>query len=292
MDPTNLWRRSTGTPADSRTAATIDPGSPRTTRCARRAITLPWETSSAGAASAASINSSYLIVPKTANVSQITDEAGHTFYANGQPNEAANRIPGAVYTTPIMGGPVPDSYPHTWLFANSTGKNLTVDVAANQGGEILFIQKGVLTTLTARAAGLRFTTAGVNTPTQRLIVANPGAARVESVRVIAIPDRNQERTFEVRGIAQDMDRELEVALSANRAELQLTNRSTRPAALQVALRSDAANSHAAAPRMAVNLTAAQTGVLRPNWRNLATQPLQLDLQGLDGVRQGTQQLRP
>ncbi|MGE5296772.1 MAG: hypothetical protein ACM3VT_18280 [Solirubrobacterales bacterium] len=256
------------------------------------AITLPWETSGSGTASAASVKSSYLIVPKTAGISQITDEAGHTFYVNGKPNETAGRIPGAVYTVPMTGGRGSKNYPHTWLFANSTGKSLTIDVADNQGAEILFIQKGVLTTLRARTAGLRFTTTGINTPGQKLIVANPGAARVESVRVTAIPDRAQERTFEVQGFSQDMDRELEVTLSVNRAELQVTNRSTRPAALQVTLRSDAANSHVASPRMAMNLTAAQAGILKPNWRSLATQPLQLDLQGLDGAPQGTQQLRP
>jgi len=256
------------------------------------AITLPWETTGSGGGSAGSVNSSYLIVPKTATVSQITDEAGHMFYANGKPNEGANRIPGAVYTVPMTGGRGSNNYPHTWLFINSTGKSLTVELAGNQGGEATFIQKGVLTTIRSRAAGLRFTAAGVNTPGQRLTVANSGATRVESVRVIAIPDRAQERTFEIQGIPQDLDKELEVALAANRSELQLTNRSTRPAALQVTLRSDAANSHTATPRMAVNLTAAQAGVLKPNWRNLATQQLQLDLQGLDGARQGSRQLGP
>jgi len=257
-------------------------------------LVAPSLPSGVGASMGAAAQSAYLVVQKPARVTQITDERGNTFYVGNQENTGANRIPGAFYTPPIMGGPVPDSYPHTWLFTNASGKTLTFEVAgAPQGTEVHFIQKGVVTTMTARGASLRFSATGVNTPAHRLSIANPGAARIEQLRVIAAPNQSEERTFEIRNIGADLDQALEIGLSADRSELQILNRSGRAAALQVTLRADAANSHSTTRALAVNLAANQAGGLKPAaWRALNTQTLDLELRTLQGVRTGAQQLRP
>jgi hypothetical protein len=237
--------------------------------------------------------SAYLWVPGVASVTQVTDESGRTLLLNGQTNTGPTAIPGAIFTPPMMGGPPPRDYPRSWLFADSTGKKLTVDVSGAQGGDVAFMQQGVVTTMTAGGAALHFSVTGVNTANHRLAITNPGAAKLDKIKMIASPSATEERTFEISQFGTDLDDAVEVALSADHSELQVTNRTNRPAALKVMLRTDGSGSHVATKAMTLNLAAVETGVLKPgNWRNLRGQDVQLELRTLQGTRKAIRSLKP
>ena len=285
-------------PVDNRTANTFSYGSYTQTAVFDLtellvAPSLPFLATSAGLGSAG--QSSYLALTKPASLAQITDEAGHTFYTpGGQVNTGPDRIPGAYYTPPIMGGPVPDSYPHTWLFAGSNGKTLKLDVNSGPAGaKLLFTQQGLLTDIQTDGARFSLTNVGVNTTNSRLILENPGTAAPRLIRLIHTPNSLEERAFEIQGISRTLNQPLEIGLDASRNALVLVNHSAAPTNVQVLIRHNASDDHSATQPIALTVAARQAGILQPtDWRQITGQDLNLELQTLAGVRQNVQRLRP
>jgi hypothetical protein len=211
-------------------------------------------------------------------VKQITDQAGHTFFAGNQENaNPATRIPDSMKFVPLTGGDVPPNFPGIYVFNHSAGKSLTLDVQQNSPSTVRIFSPGIVTSLTCQTG--RFQIRNILRNDQELQLTNPNQMNLGEINFISVQQNNTERIFQIqdlRGIQQQGSIGVQIGPSGGAlsvigdcgAQLRMTLRNLSNAGVQQTQLQN------------MSIPPNQSGLVNPqNWNNLQSLPPKLELGG-------------
>lgn len=210
-------------------------------------------------------------------IQQITDENGHTFFANGQENtNQGSRIPDSMKFVP-MGGSLtrdrtPDNTPAIFIFNHSAGKSFTFDMAGNAANTVRVFSPKSVTVLNAQRG--QFTLRNVMQPTQEISLPTPDQTGLQSIQMISVQPDKSERVFQMQNFQNLTPGALKFSLSPTGDAVQASG---IPAKfnLNIQGQSNSGIRNAAMSNVAIQ-AGRTTAVTVPDFRSLQNSTLRLE----------------
>lgn len=198
-------------------------------------------------------------------VQQITDENGHTFFANGQENaNQATRIADSMRFIPLTGAKWPADAPAIFIFNHSVGKSLTIDMAGNTPSAVRIFSPNTVTSLHLQQG--QFKLRNIMKPEQELNLTNPNQMGMQDVQMIAVQADRSERVFQLQAFRNLGAGALTISLSPTQDTLLATG---MPAQFDLAIQGlSNAGTRSAAMANLTTQAGRTTAVTVPDFRNL------------------------
>jgi hypothetical protein len=131
-----------------------------------------------------------VVADKGARVTQIRDGQGHTFYANGAENEnPSTRIPNSMRFIPDTGTQPNPDFPLVYLFGNTSGKSLDVELEGVTNRTVRSFAPGLVFEATPSADRLMFKLDKMLTNQAGLLLSQQTPCRVRTI--MRVGNRNQ-----------------------------------------------------------------------------------------------------
>jgi hypothetical protein len=206
-------------------------------------------------------------------VQQITDESGHTFFANGQENtNSATRIPDSMRFIPLTGGKLPYDGPAIFIFNRSVGKSLTFDTVGTAPGNARIFSPGSVTALNLRSG--QFSLRNIMQQTQELNLNSPNLMQLQSVEMISVQPDRSERVFQMKDFRNLTPGTLKFSLSPT---LDSLNASGIPAKFALAIQGQSSAGIRSATMPDVAIPAGRMAAIKvPDFRTLQDSSLQME----------------
>ena len=161
-----------------------------------------------------------VVVEQPTGMKQITDEAGHLFFAAGQINtNTATRIPNGVRLPSFGGAKGASTRPAIYIFNRSEGKSLTFDIDQATPGRVAIFSPGAATCVTLKRGTFKLDK--ILKPEQSLMLPNPATVEaLQAVQLIAIQQDKTERSYTLSNIQAARAGVLQFRMENNKLKVQ------------------------------------------------------------------------